>query len=122
MKKTFFGLVAFMVPTIAFGQLVTQNTTKDAGGLLTLFGTLVQQLIPIASMLVILFFFYGLSLFILKAGDPKAVEEGKGIMVWGILALFVMISIYGIIGFIQRSTGTDMPAISNPIVLPSVVQ
>ena len=122
MKKTIFRIGIFLVPTIVFGRSVTQNPTGDVGGLFTLFGSIVLQLIPIASMLVILFFFYGLSLFILKAGDPKAASEGKGIMVWGILALFVMVSIYGIIGFMQRSTGVDMPGVTNPIVLPSVVE
>ncbi|MCK9352134.1 MAG: hypothetical protein WCT49_02790 [Candidatus Paceibacterota bacterium] len=119
MKKSLFVLGAFLTPAIALGQ--TSNVTKDAGGLINLFGVIVAQLIPIASMLAILFFFYGLAVYILKAGDPEKAAEGKSIMIWGILALFVMVSIYGIIGFLQRSTGTDEGAISNPVIIPDVV-
>jgi hypothetical protein len=70
-------------------------------------------------MLAILFFFYGLALYILKAGDPEAAAEGKSIMIWGILALFVMTSIYGIIGFLQRSSGTDQRALNVPVEVPT---
>ncbi len=111
------GTVA-LAPAIAFGQ--GRNTSGDIGGLVTLFGNLVAMLIPIASMLAILFFFYGLAIYILHAGDPDKAAEGKSIMIWGILALFVMTSIYGIIGFLQRSSGTDQAGYSNTIVVPSV--
>ncbi|MCK9352131.1 MAG: hypothetical protein WCT49_02775 [Candidatus Paceibacterota bacterium] len=117
MKKTLFALVSFFVPAIALGQ--TSNMTADAGGLVNLFGVIIASLIPIASMLAILFFFYGLALYILKAGDPDAAAEGKSIMIWGILALFVMVSIYGIIGFLQRSTGTDETATAINVITPT---
>ena len=120
MKKTIFAFGSFMAPAFALAQTNNQ-ATKDVGGLVGLTGVLVSALIPIASMLVILFFFYGLALYILKAGDPEKAAEGKSIMIWGILALFVMTSIYGIIGFIQRSTGTDSPGVSNPVVVPTFV-
>jgi hypothetical protein len=121
MKKTLFALGLFLAPVFAFAQQTNNLGTRDAGGLVGLIGSLVAGLIPIASMLVILFFFYGLALYILKAGDPEKAQEGKSIMIWGILALFVMTSIYGIVGFLQRSTGTDAPAVSNPVVVPNFV-
>ncbi|MCK9352132.1 MAG: hypothetical protein WCT49_02780 [Candidatus Paceibacterota bacterium] len=117
MKKSLFVLGSFLAPAIALGQ--TSNTTADAGGLVNLFGVIVASLIPIASMLAILFFFYGLAIYILKAGDPEAAAEGKSIMIWGILALFVMVSIYGIIGFLQRSTGTDEAATALNVITPT---
>jgi hypothetical protein len=120
MKKTIFAFGSFLVPAVAFGQ-VTSNMTKDVGGLVDLFGSLVAALIPIASMLAILFFFYGLAVYILKAGDPEEAAKGKSIMIWGLLALFVMTSIYGIIGFLQRSTGTDQAGVANPVVVPNVI-
>ena len=119
MKKLFLVLGAgALAPVMTFAQ--GRNSSGDVGGLVTLFGNLVSMLIPIASMLAILFFFYGLAIYILHAGDPDKAAEGKSIMIWGILALFVMTSIYGIIGFLQRSSGTDQAGYSNTIVVPSV--
>ena len=55
-------------------------------------------LIPLVFALALLFFFWGVAKYIWSAGDAK--EEGKQIMVWGVVALFVMSSIWGIIYFI----------------------
>jgi TM2 domain-containing membrane protein YozV len=47
--------------------------------------------------LALLYFFWGLARFILNAGGGKEQEEAKAIMLWGIIALFVMISVWGIV-------------------------
>jgi hypothetical protein len=117
MKKTLFVFGSFFAPLAVFAQ-AGENTQKNVGGLVQLFGDLVAMLIPIASMLAILFFFYGLAIYILHAGDPEKAAEGKSIMIWGILALFVMTSIYGIIGFLQRSSGTDRAGTSINVLTP----
>jgi len=70
-------------------------------------GEIVKLAIPIAVGAALLFFFWGLAKFILKSGDPKAKEEGRNIMIWGVVALFVMVSVWGIVGFIQRNLGIE---------------
>ncbi len=66
------------------------------------------QLLPILRNVFILFiavaflvFFWGIAKFILHSGDEKAVEQGKRLMVWGVISLFVMVAIVGIISFLQ---------------------
>jgi TRAP-type C4-dicarboxylate transport system permease small subunit len=59
-------------------------------------------LIPLAFALCLLYFFWGIAKYIRGAGDEKAVEEGRRIMVWGVVALFVVSSIWGIIVFIRQ--------------------
>ena len=70
-----------------------------------------EVLIPLVFSLALLFFFWGVAKYIWSAGDAK--EEGKKIMVWGVIALFVMSSIWGIIGFLKTDIGgldnTTMP-------------
>lgn len=48
-------------------------------------------------------FFWGLVKFIYQ---PEDTEKGKNLMIWGIIAIFVMFSIWAIIKFLQDSTGT----------------
>lgn len=69
--------------------------------LLSAIGSLISLLIPIAVASALLFFFYGLAEFIRNSGNEKKVEEGRRIMIWGVIALFVMSSIWGIVGFFQ---------------------
>jgi len=72
-------------------------------------------LIPLAFSLALLYFFWGVTKYIRKgAGDEKAAEEGKKIMIWGIVGLFVALSIWGIITFIQSELG--IPEVDNPSV------
>lgn len=81
-----------------------QNVAQLTGvkGLIQAFGGILNQLIVVVVAIALLTFFFGLVKFIFRiGGDEKAVEEGKRIMIWGLIALFVMISVWGIIGFIQ---------------------
>ncbi len=76
--------------------------------IVSIFG-IVQSMTLIAAGLGLLVFFFGLAQFILKSGDPASHEEGKNKIVWGLVALFVMFSIWGIIGFIQSELGVGGP-------------
>jgi len=64
-------------------------------------GQLLDSFIPIFITLAILAFFWGLILYLSEAAEKKT--EGIQIMFYGLLALFVMVSIWGIIGLL-RST------------------
>ena len=49
----------------------------------------------------IVYYFYGITQDILKRGGGRADDHGNGYLIKGILILFVMISIWGIIQLIQ---------------------
>ena len=69
-------------------------------------GNVVDLLITTLIDVELLVFFWGLAKFVFRlGGDEKAVDEGKRLMIWGTIALFVMISVAGIIGFVQRELG-----------------
>ena len=101
MKKFIYAVLSF-VPALALAQ------GADLGGISTLvtqFGGIVAQLIPIMFALAIIYFFWGLIKYIRAAGDPKAAAEGRSIMIWGVIAIAVMISIYGLVAWLQSSFG-----------------
>lgn len=98
MKKYVNTLIValLLLPAIASAELAG---TKD---LITAIGDLINPLIGILVGLALLAFFWGIAKFIFRVGgDEKAVAEGKRIMIWGLIALFVMISVWGIIKFMQ---------------------
>lgn len=64
--------------------------------------------------LVMVFLFWGFVKYMFQ--DKK--EEGKGFIVWGIIGLFTIFSVWAIIFFMQRTTlGTIDPGIPNPPAL-----
>jgi len=76
---------------------------------------LVEQLIPLLVAIALLSFIWGLVRFILASGDEDAKEVGKRRMVWGIITLFVIVSVWGIVGLLGEITGVQMTAsVSSP--------
>lgn len=90
----------------AQNNIATQNFKETADSItnnvLTSAGTL---LMTAAFML----FFYGVVTFIYGrvtgSGDLKDIEKGKEFMLWGLIALFVMVSVWGIIKLAQDMLG-----------------
>jgi hypothetical protein len=78
-----------------------QNLTE----LILVFVNLIRLLIPLVIALTLLSFMWGLAKFIGKAGDSKSHEEGKNLMKWGLVGLFVMLSLFGILRFAYDDVG-----------------
>lgn len=78
----------------------------------TAFGIVKDILIPLAFALCLFYFFWGVAKYIRTgAGSEEAAKEGKKVMIWGIIGLFVAFSIWGIISFIKSELG--LPDIEN---------
>jgi len=93
-KSIILGFALLTVPAVAFGALDKVKTL-----LKTDLPEIVRSLGVLVVALAMLFFFWGTAQFILKF-DDKTKEEGKTKMLWGIVALFVIFSIYGILSVI----------------------
>ena len=59
--------------------------------------------IPLAVGICLVIFFWGLALMILDTGNAEKMKEGKNKMLWGILSLFVVLSLGGIIALLQNT-------------------
>jgi hypothetical protein len=111
MKKILSSLgIVFLgaYPTLVFAQ----NKILD---LVDYGRNIVDSLIPLAFAAALLFFFYGIAKYIFRiGGDGDAVEDAKRIMVWGIIALFVIASVWGIVQFFRDEIGIDPIDTINP--------
>lgn len=100
MKKytyTLLGLFA-ITPLVSFAAL------DGVKGFLVAFKGIVNGMIGVVFALGVLFFFWGMTQFILKdSTNEKTRDDGKQKMLWGVIAIFVMASIFGIISFISNS-------------------
>src|SRR3989338_10689239 len=99
MKK--FLTAALGVGALAFPLLALAATTLE--GILGTIGQLIAVATPIIVALALLAFFWGLAVFIFNSGDAEKRKGGIQIMIWGIIALFVMVSIWGIVNTLQQT-------------------
>ena len=98
MKKILAIGVLLFAPLSASAQQL-----GNLGNLVEQLGRIIDKLIPIVFSIALLVFFWGLAKYILAAGSEEAKDQGRRIMIGGIIALFVMASIWGIITWIGNA-------------------
>jgi K+-transporting ATPase A subunit len=86
-----------------------ETTASGLLGILLKFSYLLGLLVPIIFGLAIIFFFYGVIKFIRSAGDSKKLEDGKQMMIYGVISIFVMASLWGILIFIGDAFNISVP-------------
>jgi uncharacterized membrane-anchored protein len=61
------------------------------------------MLVPVIISAAVVALLYGIAMYILKtgSGDEKGYEQGVRVMLWGIIALFVMVSVWGFVAILQ---------------------
>lgn len=77
------------------------------GEILDTIRELLDTVVPIIMVLALIYFFYGLAKYILSAGDEDAKNTGRRIMIGGIIALFVMASVWGLVNVLQDTFDVD---------------
>mgnify|MGYP003424279303 CR=1 FL=1 len=114
-KKLFTALmfVAFLIPTVPVmaqsspsGGSVCDSNVGDIADVMLLGVCIIRKaLIPLLITLSIVLFIIGVIKYISKADEPAEREEGRNFMIYGLVALFVMVSIWGLVGIIQGTFG-----------------
>ena len=111
MIKKFIILCIVFFPTVVFGATTIESIVVDIG-------LIIQTATPIVVALALIFFFYGLAKYILNASDEEKKKEGRAIMIWGIIALFVIVSVWGLVRVIGNTFNIDREqTITVPFVL-----
>lgn len=72
------------------------------------------QAIPIIVLLIFLFFVYGIADFIRKSGKGDDIAEAKKRIVWGVVALFVTFSFWGIVQLLTSDFFGEKPGFIAP--------
>lgn len=92
-------LVAIFPVLVLASPLGPQNFSDVASILIGIFGLAFPAIVALA----LLTFFWGLAKFLGSGGSEKSVEEGKKLMLWGIIGLFVMLSMWTIVALLTGS-------------------
>lgn len=102
------GLVA-LLPAAA-SAVTLENTVGTVS-------SLINALIPLVLAIAVLVFFWGLAMYLLKTDDAEGRGKGISIMFMGIIVIFVMVSIWGIVRILQSTFRVEGNA---PIIPASI--
>lgn len=93
------ALTALALPLVSSAQV---RNLSDAGSFII--NTINNILVPVLFAVAFIVFLWGaFKTFIVGANDSEVKENGKNLMLWGLIGFFVMVSIWGLVNIL---TGT----------------
>jgi hypothetical protein len=101
---------SLLLPTVTFAQNIQS--------IFLLFSNLLNALIGMLITVAIVVFFWGLIKYLLHDGSSEDAHKGVYQMIWGVVAIFVMVSIWGLIALLQRTFGVDNNQAKIPAAVP----
>ncbi len=99
--KYFLVIFSLLLPIFAHAAV------SNARDLILAVTSLITLGTPIVAGIALAVFFWGLARFMYHSDSEDSKEEGKRIMFWGIIALFVMFSVWGLVTFVASGLGVD---------------
>jgi uncharacterized membrane protein YidH (DUF202 family) len=115
MKKAIYPALLFALPFVVDAQTTRNGIT----GLLQLVQNTINAIIPIIIGLAVLVFLWGLLSYVVSK-DADRQKEARGVMIWGIIAIFVMVSVWGLVGILNQTifgaNGSSVQAPNTPQV------
>jgi len=110
--------VSSFLPMFVFAQ---QVGGADIDSIFGKINSVLSSIVPILLTLALIYFFWGLVKYIMSAGEESARKDGKWMMIWGIIALFVMVSVWGLVATVGNITGVgSVDAPDTDLIPPSL--
>ncbi|MEK7581754.1 MAG: hypothetical protein AAB488_00260 [Patescibacteria group bacterium] len=105
MKKAISLVGMFALPFVVLAQSITQ-TGADASSVLGKLATILNSIVPILITLAVIWFFWGLITYLM--GDVAEKDKGRTIMIYGVITIFVMVAVFGLVQFIATTFGINV--------------
>lgn len=100
--RSFFRIIGYGVVLMSPLSTLAATAPRNVADLIGIFTNILLLAVPIVFSLTLFVFFWGLTKFFFFSGDnDEARADGRRLMVWGTIALFVMLSIWGFIRILQ---------------------
>lgn len=110
MKKIVYGALSFLFPMVALAQTLNFDQLSTP---VTSLGNIINKVIPLVIGAAVLVFLWGVLKYVVAGDDPEKRADARWFMVWGVISLFVMVSVWGLVRILQNtlgvSSGTSAP-------------
>ncbi len=118
MKKILASLAVSVLPLSALAVDTTYSGGSGVGGLMKWFSGILSLAVPLIISLAVVWFIYQVFRFAV-AGNEEEKAKAKTQMIWGLVGIFVMVSVWGLVGILSSTfnlnnavnTGPGVPLI-----------
>lgn len=97
------GSLALM-PFVTFAAPPACSTSGDIQFILCKIGQIINTIIPILIALGVVYFIYGVITYVISK-DEEAKSRGRDAMIFGIIGLLVIVSIWGLVSILKKTFG-----------------
>ena len=118
-NKTLIALPSLSVMLLPFVASASQaGYGQNLYNVLGLFNNLLNMMIGLMVTLAIVVFFWGVVQYMVNVGEGKA--DGLRMMFYGVIVMFLMVSIWGIIRLLQGAFGVTNNTATIPQAVPLI--
>lgn len=93
---------------ILFSPLVSLAQSSDLNGVADGVNKVLYYIVPVIIGLSLLSFLWGILNYILHGSEEGQREESKQFMIWGVVGMFVMVSVWGIVFMFAHTLGVNV--------------
>ncbi len=105
MKQLGYITAAFALPLFAFAQINATNVSTLGQGIINLINNVA---VPLLFAIAFIVFIWGVFVYFIQGGaDEEKRETGKGLMLWGIIGFFIMVSVWGLVNILRGTFNFD---------------
>ncbi len=90
-------IALIMLPMLLHAETIMSTLAK--------FEDILRRIVPILMVLATVVFLYGVIRYVTAGGDSDKISEGRNYMIYGLIALFVMVAAWGIVAILVDSFG-----------------
>jgi asparagine N-glycosylation enzyme membrane subunit Stt3 len=97
--------VALPVGVFALDCKTPLAALTDLTSIVCLILQIINPIVGILMTLSLLTFFWGIVKYIGAGGDEEKLEDGRRVLIYGVIAIFVIVSVWGLVKFIKITLG-----------------
>ncbi len=102
---------AFFLPLLAFAQITSIQTAGTF-----IIGIINTVAVPVLFAVAFIVFIFGIfQYFILGRGSEEAQQQGRALMLYGLIGFFLMVSVWGLVNILVGTFGLN----NNPVTQPT---
>lgn len=118
-----FAPLAFAQEIVDIGAKSTTFDQAGLGGFIIQVNRVVNYIVPFLVGLAVLVVIYGVFSFISNAADEEARASAKQFIIWGVIGIFIMLSVWGLVSILENTFTfqKDSAAITVPEVQTTIV-
>jgi hypothetical protein len=122
MKKIAAASLSYLLPVLAFAQGTATGQLNTISGVIRRLQDIINLIIPFIVGLAVLVIIWGVFGYVTSAGDEEKRGEAKQFILWGVIGVFIMVSVWGLVNILVNSFGVGRTDVQTKLLQGNNVQ